>query len=95
MHAAVPNTDRMFQVIVLGGLALTTGAAFSAAGCANAGTSAGAGLDVDAGSDAAAVTEAGQDAYDAFPHEGPDIGPPIDSGQDDAFPDDGPDASNG
>jgi hypothetical protein len=81
----------MFQVIVLGGLALTAGTAFSGAGCGNTETSVDAGSDVDAGPDTG-VIEAGQDVYDAFPQEGIDVGPP-DAGQDanDAFfPHEGP-----
>lgn len=97
------DRDRMFQVIVIGGMTLAGVAVLSAAGCDNnsAGTDAGAfpnegapdayGLPVDAGPD-------------AFPIEGDDAGqlpdavqypgPPLDAGPDaDAFPSEGPDTS--
>ncbi len=83
----MPNVDRMFQVIVLGGIALATVQVAACGGSVDSPT--------DAGSDAfpqegpAPLTDSGTDA---FPQEGPivlvDSGS-IDAGSD-AFPQEGP-----
>jgi hypothetical protein len=96
----MPNKDRMFQVIVLGGIALGAGSAVTAAGCTSTESAApDAEAPVDTGTPAdaeAPVVDAGQDAHDAwFPYEGPDAQPPVDASPDasDAwFPYEGPDA---
>ena len=85
----MPASERMFQVIVLGGLALTAGTALSTGGCGNTQTAfphegaadaapSDAGQDVLVASPQEDASDAGQDA--GFPHEGADSAP-YDAGQ--------------
>jgi hypothetical protein len=98
----MPPTDRMFHVIVAGGIALVAVPTAAATGCGGAvSTSAG-----DAGSHPDAFPVEGPAYYDAFPQEGPP--PPFDAGLDadasqvldagsdiDAFPHEGPNIEAG
>jgi hypothetical protein len=88
------SSDRMFRVVVLGGIALTA--------CGGAVTT-GASSDAGTGDDAfpqegpllvdASPMDTAPPPYDAFPREGPDVGPQPEAGYDagvDSFPQEGP-----
>jgi hypothetical protein len=99
----MPKGDRMFHVIVRGGVLLGGGTVLLAAGC---GSSTETAADAQApiieagpsfpheGADAGPPLEAGQDVTVGFPHEGADAGPPLEAGQDVTvgFPHEGADA---
>jgi hypothetical protein len=88
----MPTVDRMFRVIVAGGIALSAAAPGLVVGC---GGSVGT-LPADAGHGGDAFPSEGADAFpsetaqlvDAFPQEGIDSSHPVDSGgvTQDAFP---------
>jgi len=78
----MPSSDRMFHVIVAGGIALVALPTAAATGCGGAVSSTATGDDGGSQHDAAYRDAFPQEGFDAFPQEGPP--PPPDSGSVDA-----------
>ncbi len=90
----MPNVDRMFRVIVAGGIALTAAGSGVIAGCGGSDTTLAGGPGRDAFPDEGFPSDGS--AHDAFPNEGfggPDGFPSETAQQLDGFPQEGIDAA--